>query len=115
MNNQVQAAEVIRTWQQRHQNSMDSTPEWAAQNLANDLHDANLIAPDPPQPFFEHGHDPNWEIPINDEEGGGVVTVRALSRDVFIERHGHGFITNPEEARKISAALLAAANHAEEE
>ena len=119
MSNQDQAAQVIRTWQQRHKSSMDSTPEWAAQNLAHDLHDANLIAPDPPQPFFEHGHGPNWEIPINDQGGGGVATVRALGRDVFIERpghgHGHGFITNPAEAKQLAAAILAAANHQEEE
>ncbi|WP_408927065.1 hypothetical protein ACKFR5_03015 [Corynebacterium marquesiae] len=108
------AAEVIRTWQKRHKYAMDYNPDWAAQNLAIDLQEAGLLAPDTPQPFFEHRHGPNWEIPINDEEGGGVVTVRALSRDVFIERHGHGFITNPEEARKISAALLAAANYSEE-
>lgn len=97
---------------------MDNTPEWAAQNLAIDLHDADLIAPDPPQPFFERGHGPNWEIPINDEEGGGVATVRTLGGDVYIERpghgHGHGFITNPAEARQIAAAILAAVNYMEE-
>lgn len=113
MPNQDQTAQVIRTWQQRHKNTMDSTPEWAAQNLAHDLHDAGLLAPDTPQPFFEHGHGPNWEIPINDQ-GGGVATVRTLIGDVFIERHGHGFITNPEEARKIAAAILAAADYQEE-
>lgn len=118
MSNQDQAAQVIRTWQQRHQNSMDSTPDWAAQNLAHDLHSAGLLAPDTPQPFFERGVGPNWEIPINDQ-GGGVATVRALGRDVFIERpghgHGHGFITNPAEAKQLAAAILAAANHQEEE
>lgn len=118
MNNQDQAAQVIRTWQQRHKNVMDDNPEWAAQNLAGDLHDANLIAPDPPQPFFERRNGPNWEIPINDEDGGGVATVRTLGRDVFIERpghgHGHGFITNPTEAKELAAAILAAANHTED-
>ena len=118
MSNQDLAAEVIRTWQQRHKNAMDSTPEWAAQNLAIDLHDANLIAPDTPQPFFEHRHGPNWEIPINDQ-GGGVATVRTLGGDVYIERpghgHGHGFITSPAEAKQLAAAIIAAANHAEEE
>lgn len=90
----------------------------AAIRLSEILDAANLIAPTPPQPFFERGHGPNWEIPINDEDGGGVATVRALGRDVFIERpghgHGHGFITNPPEARKIAAALLAAADYSEE-
>lgn len=113
MNNQYKAAEVIRTWQKRHPIVMESNPDWAAQNLAIDLHDANLIAPDTPQPFFEHGHGPNWEIPINDQ-GGGVATVRTLIGDVFIERHGHGFITNPAEAKQLAAAILAAANYSEE-
>lgn len=114
MSKQDQAAQVIRTWQQRHKNVMDSNPDWAAQNLAIDLHDAGLIAPDTPQPFFEHRHGPNWEIPINDQ-GGGVATVRALDGDVFIERHGHGFSTNPEEARQLAGTILAAANYQEGE
>ena len=86
--------------------------------IADALKEAGLIAPDTPQPFFERGVGPNWEIPISDQYGG-VVTVRTLGGSVFIERHGHGyghgFITNPAEARKIAAAILAAANHAEEE
>lgn len=114
MNNQDQAAQVIRTWQKRHKYAMDYNPDWAAQNLAGDLQEAGLLAPDTPQPFFEHGNGPNWEIPINDQ-GGGVATVRTLIGDVFIERHGQGFVTNPAEAREVAAALLAAANHAEEE
>lgn len=81
--------------------------------IADALKEAGLLAPDTPQPFFEQGHGPNWEIPINDEDGG-VATIRALSGDVFIERHGQGFVTNPEEARKISAAILAAVNYREE-
>lgn len=113
MNNQDKTAEVILTWQRRHKNVMDRDPDWAAQNLAIDLHQAGLIAPDLPQLFFEDGHGPNWEIPINDQ-GGGVATVRTLAGDVFIERHGHGFITSPAEAKQLAAAILAAANHAEE-
>lgn len=113
MSKQDQAAKVIRTWQQRHKYAMDYNPDWAAQNLANDLHDAGLIAPDPPQLFFEHRHGPNWEIPINDQ-GGGVATVRTLAGDVFIERHGRGFITSPAEAKQLAAAILAAAKHTEE-
>lgn len=113
MSNQDQAAEVIRTWQKRHKYAMDYNPDWAAQNLAGDLHDAGLLAPDTPQPFFERGHGPNWEIPINDQ-GGGIATVRTLGGDVYIERHGHGFITSPDEAKQLAAALLAAANYSEE-
>ena len=114
MNNQDQAAQVIRTWQQRHKNTMDDNPDWAAQNLANDLQEAGLIAPDTPQPFFEHGHGPNWEIPLK-EEDGGLITVRVLGSEVFIERKGRAFSTNPAEARYLAAAILAAANYSEEE
>ncbi len=113
MSNQDQAAQVIRTWQQRHKNVMDSNPDWAAQNLAIDLQEAGLIAPDTPQPFFEHGHGPNWEIPLK-EEDGGLITVRALIGEVFIERHGRAISTNPAEARSLGLALLAAANYSEE-
>ena len=117
MSSQDQAAEVIRTWQKRHKYAMDYNPDWAAQNLAIDLHNAGLLAPDTPQPFFERGVGPNWEIPISGPYGG-VATVRALGGGVFIERHGqghgHGFITNPAEAKQLAAAILAAANHQEE-
>lgn len=44
MSNQDQAAEVIRVWQRRHKNAMDNNPDWAAQNLAIDLHNAGLLA-----------------------------------------------------------------------
>lgn len=50
MSNQDRAAEVIRTWQQRHKYAMDYNPDWAAQNLAHDLHQAGLLAPDLPTP-----------------------------------------------------------------
>ena len=113
MNNQDQVAQVIRTWQKRHKGELENHTDWASQNLAGDLHNAGLLAPDTPQLFFERGVGPNWEIPINDQ-GGGVATVRTLIGDVFIERHGHGFITNPAEARQLAAAILAAANHTEE-
>ena len=60
MSSQDQVAEVIRTWQQRHKNVMDSNPDWAAQNLAHDLHNAGLLAPDLPAP--DRGmSDPNWQ------------------------------------------------------
>ena len=81
--------------------------------IADALKEAGLLTPDTPQPFFEHGHGPNWEIPINDQ-GGGIATVRALYGDIYVERHGHGFITSPAEAKQLAAAILAAANHQEE-
>ena len=118
MNNYDRAVQVIYDEaNQMWERGEILTAAGEAERLANALADAGLLAPDTPQPFFEHGNGPNWEIPINDQ-GGGVATVRTLGGDVYIERpghgHGHGFITNPEEVRKISAALLAAANYSEE-
>ena len=80
--------------------------------IADALKGAGLLAPDAPQPFFERGYGPNWEIPINDQDGG-VATVRALDGDVFIERHGTGFVTSPAEAKQLTAAILAAASYTE--
>ena len=82
--------------------------------IADTLKETGLLTPDTPQPFFEHGHGPNWEIPINDQ-GRGIATVRALYGDIYVERHGHGFITSPAEAKQLAAAIIAAANHQEEE
>ena len=112
MNNQDRAAEVIRTWQQRHKTVMDSNPDWAAQNLAGDLHQAGLIPPDAPQPYFEHGNGPIWEIPLSD--GLSSVIVRALYGEVNVSERGLGFRANSAEARKIAAAILAAAQYTEE-
>lgn len=47
MTNEDRAAEVIRTWQERHKGVMESNPDWAAQNIAIDLHNENLIPPRP--------------------------------------------------------------------
>lgn len=119
MSNQRQAAQVIydevnQTWERGE----ILTTAGEAERLANALADAGLLAPDTPQPFFEHRHGPNWEIPINDQ-GGGVATVRTLGGDVYIERpghgHGHGFITSPAEAKQLAAAILAAAQYSEQE
>ena len=114
MNNYDRAVQVIYDEaNQMWERGEILTAAGEAERLANALADAGLLAPDTPQPFFEHGNGPNWEIPINDQ-GGGVATVRALDGDVFIERHGRGFITSPAEAKQLAAAILAAAKHTEE-
>lgn len=46
MTNLDRAAEVIRTWQKRHQGNMDTNPEWSAQNLAIGLYVEGLLAPE---------------------------------------------------------------------
>lgn len=105
--------QVFRILDERLPITNSFTRREAAIRMSEILDAANLIAPTPPQPFFERGHGPTWEIPINDQ-GGGVATVRTLVGDVFIERHGQGFVTSPAEARQIAAAILAAADYLEE-
>lgn len=111
MNNQDQAAQVIRTWQQRHKNVMDSDPDWAAQNLAIDLHNAGLITPDLPEAdevnFVPDGK--GW-LP-----GGpyGPSVWTAPDSTVMAQRIEPGDLT-PDEARGIALALLAAADYAED-
>ena len=115
MNNQDKAVEVIRTWQERHKNVMDSDPDWAAQNLAGDLHQAGLITPDLPESHREVAlHTPEWFLdgPISlvvSDPSEGVVS---YGSDV----HNGAFrlVLTKEEAEGIALALLAAANHAEE-
>ena len=113
MNNQDQAAQLILTWQQRHQNSMDSTPEWAAQNLAHDLHQAGLITPDLPEP-----NDPGIFVP--DGKGwipggtNGPSVWTAPDSPIMVQRIEPGDLT-PDEARGVAYALLAAANYSEQE
>ena len=117
MSNQDQAAQVIRTWQQRHQNSMDSTPEWAAQNLAHDLHSAGLLAADLPEPSYVvtecDEQSPAWE-PCGP---GYVVTLykEPITGRYLIGVDDSPYAVEPQEARELAHALLAAANHAEEE
>lgn len=115
MNNQVQAAEVIRTWQKRHKNTMDSTPGWAAQNLANDLQEAGLIAPDLPEPSYIvtecDEQSPAWE-PCGPEY---VVTryKEPITGRYLIGVDDSPYAVEPQEARSLAAALLAAADYQE--
>ena len=103
MSKQDQAAKAIKFAAAR-----GYTPE----QIATLLNELNLLAPDAPQPYFEHGNGPNWEIPLSD--GLSSVTVRALYGEVNVSERGLGFHTNSAEARKIAAAILAAANYTEE-
>lgn len=112
MNNQDQAAQVIRTWQQRHKNVMDSDPDWAAQNLAIDLHNAGLLTPDLPEP-----NDPSIFVPDGKGwlPGGpcGPIVWTAPNSRIMVQRIEPGDLT-PDEARGVAYALLAAADYAED-
>lgn len=112
MSSQDRAAEVIRTWQQRHKNVMDKNPDWAAQNLAIDLLIKGLIAPDLPEP-----NDPGIFVP--DGKGwipggtNGPSVWTAPDSPIMVQRIEPGDLT-PDEARGVAYALLAAANYSEE-
>lgn len=127
MNNQVQAAEVIRTWQRRHKNVMDSNPDWAAQNLAGDLAQAGLLAPELPTPTeiedgvhcwdkthkrlaydYQTGTERKIKVP------GGVTAFQDENADVWLDVDYGIHALTPDDARSLGLALLAAANHQEE-
>lgn len=127
MNNQVQAAEVIRTWQRRHKNVMDSNPDWAAQNLAGDLAQAGLLAPELPTPTeiedgvhcwdkthkrlaydYQTGTERKIKVP------GGVTAFQDENADVWLDVDYGIHSLALDEARSLGLALLAAANHQEE-
>ena len=62
MSNRERAADLITTWQARHKTEMDNNTDWAAQNLAGDLADAGLLAPDAPEPgVFKDGAEVEWD------------------------------------------------------
>ena len=112
MSSQDRAAEVIRTWQRRHKNVMDDNPDWAAQNLAIDLHQAGLLAPDLPE-----ANDPGIFVPDGKGwiPGGphGPSVWTAPDCPIMVQRIEPGELT-PDEARGVAYALLAAANYQEE-
>lgn len=113
MNNQDQAAKVIRTWQQRHKNAMDSDPDWAAQNLAGDLAQAGLLTTDLPEPSYTvtecEEEYPVWE------PGSGYSIEKEAPGEVTVSYHGEpAEPLTSQEARELAHALLAAAQYAEE-
>ena len=128
MNNQDQAAEVIRTWQQRHKYAMDYNPDWAAQNLAHDLQNAGLITPNLPTPTKIEDNECCWNkththLAYDYQTGaekkikvpGGVTVIQDENAEVWLDVDYGIHSLALDEARSLGLALLAAANHAEEE
>lgn len=126
MSNQDQVAQVIRTWQQRHKNVMDDNPDWAAQNLAIDLHQAGLLASDLPTLSSDYA---SIEVPtrrtlIMDDadcptlyENRDSILVGTVNSEVefSLGMHDEISVTLPaDKARNLAYALLAAAQYAEE-
>lgn len=108
MSNREKAAEVIRTWQDRHKTELDNNTAWAAQNLASDLANAGLTAPDAPAPLTAANGNPVWRADNTlivtrypDGEIGMMITPEQEAR------------YTPQAARDQAALLLAAASYAE--
>ena len=127
MNNQYKAAEVIRTWQKRHPIVMESNPDWAAQNLAGDLHNAGLIAPDLPTPTKIEDDECCWDkththLAYDYQTGtekkikvpGGVTVIQDEDAEAWLDVDYGIHALAPGEARSLGLALLAAAQYAEE-
>lgn len=111
MNTQDKAAEVIRTWQKRHKNIMDDNPDWAAQNLTIDLHNAGLITPNLPEANDQDISTPDEKLWLPSGPTGPSVWARPGGR-VRVRRVEPGDLT-PAEARSFALTVLAAANYSE--
>ena len=111
MTNQDKAIEVIRTWQERHQNQLDNNTDWAAQNLAGDLQQAGLLAPELPDESWPQVWEVNGFLVTAIEDGGETIELAENEGDGNV---GYGWFTDRHLARKLALALLAAAKHAEE-
>lgn len=123
MSDRERAAEVITTWQARHKTEMDNNTTWAAQNLAGDLADAGLLAPDAPEPgVFKDGSEVEWDTLdgyVNVENGLIIV-----AHDERVEgdppekdaqlwpEPGQLKFLNPAAAEEIGELLIAAAKYA---
>ena len=109
MSNREKAAEVIRTWQQRHKTEMDNNPDWAAQNLAGDLAAAGLLTPDALAPLTAANGNPVWRadntLMVTRYPDGEIRMLVSWEKEACY---------TPQTARDQAALLLAAANHSEE-
>ena len=121
------AAEVIRTWQKRHKYAMDYNPDWAAQNLAHDLHQAGLLAPDLPTPTKIEDSECCWDkththLAYDYQTGkekkikvtGGVTVIQDEDAEAWLDVDYGIHALAPDEARSLGLALLVAANYLEE-
>ena len=111
MSNRERAADVITTWQARHKTEMDNNTDWAAQNLAGDLADAGLLAPDLPEPNDTGIFVPDGKGWLPGGPHGPSVWTAPDSR-IMVQRIEPGDLT-PDEARGVARTLLAAANYSE--
>ena len=114
MSNQDQASEVIRVWQQRHKNQMDTNPDWAAQNLAGDIHNAGLLAEDLPEPAQSFSDGTKAWL-VEDQDGGcNIAAIYICDGEILLHTLTGKLKESPATMRKLALALLAAAQYAEE-
>ena len=125
MSNRDRAAQVIRTWQQRHKTQLDNNTDWAARNLAGDLHEAGLLAPD--LPTLRHDYD-SIEAPVryslinigydSERYDDDSALVGVWAGDVKFSLGGYNEASaymSTEQARQFALALLAAAKYQEQQ
>ena len=118
---------MIRTWQKRHKYAMDYNPDWAAQNLAHDLHNAGLIAPDLPTPTKIEDDECCWDkththLAYDYQTGtekkikvpGGVTVIQDEDAEVWLDVDYGIHSLALDEARSLGLALLAASTYKEE-
>lgn len=105
MNNQDQAAEVIR---KHNSDGICSEPEC----LAQDLEEAGLLAPELPDESWPQVWEVNGFLVTAIEDGGETIELAENEGDGNV---GYGWFTDRHLARKLALALLAAAQYAEEE
>lgn len=118
MSNRERAADLITTWQARHKTEMDNNTDWAAQNLAGDLADAGLLAPDLPEPARRSIEGYHTAHPWAEWDAGDnrVMALKEGEPEVVIQDVGDPELCigmPPDEAREAAHALLAAADEAE--
>lgn len=117
MSNRERAADLITTWQARHKTEMDNNTDWAAQNLAGDLADAGMLAPDTAVEFDENGiwqecgEEPELFV-LSKGLPVGFAAIGVFDRD---ENRFNVLARPAEEMREFAHAILAAANYSEVE
>nr|DAS51630.1 MAG TPA: hypothetical protein [Caudoviricetes sp.] len=87
----------------------------ACQEHAQALHDAGLLAPDLPEPTFSFSDGTKAWFVEDDEEGYCIGATYIFNGEILLHTAAERVKGAPSQMRKIALALLAAANHAQEE
>lgn len=116
---------AIRVWQSRHKNALEDSTDWAARNLAGDLHEAGLLAPD--LPTLRHDYD-KIEAPVRyslinigydseryDDDSALVGVWAGDVKFLFGGYNEASAYMSTEQARQFALALLAAAKYQEQQ